>query len=339
MRITHVVVTENFAGVERYVSSVAMELSARGHDVRVIGGQREPMEILLQPTVAWASGSTVKHALLALLGGGRRDIVHVHMTKAELVGVVAKVPLRGKLIATRHFARRRGSSAAARALSVVVNRLADRQLAVSQYVASQLETGAAAVLLSGVAASDGAYAADSKLVLVVQRLEPEKETSFALRVWASSGLAGQGWRLRIVGDGTERAELEGAAQRLGADSGVEFAGWVSDVSAELACAALLLATTPVEAFGLSVAEAMAAGVPVVAVAAGGHVETLGPVEGGVLFPRGDVETAAEALRSLAEDPGRRAHISTTQRAWQREHLSIERHVDHLECVYGGVAAL
>src|SRR4051812_8843820 len=44
MRIAHVVVTNNFAGVERYVSSVAIELALRGHEVAVVGGDQDVVQ-------------------------------------------------------------------------------------------------------------------------------------------------------------------------------------------------------------------------------------------------------------------------------------------------------
>lgn len=337
MRVMHVVVTENFAGVERYVTSVATELAARGHSVGVVGGQGAQMRRALPAAVLWAPGATPLAALPAVLAMGRSDILHVHMTKAELVGVLAKVPARSRLVATRHFARGRGSSPGARAFSRFVNRMADRQLAVSAYVGTRLEKAPHEVLLSGVPLSDNRYDADSKTVLVVQRLEAEKESLFALRVWASSGLAASGWRLRILGDGDERPALERAARELEIEGSVEFAGWAEDVAAELASASVLLATTPVEAFGFSVVEAMAAAVPVVAVASGGHLETLGPVGGCVLYPRADLVSAALALRALAEDPDRRMALGLAERSRQRTHLSIGHHVDALERVYTSLA--
>ena len=43
---------------------------------------------------------------------------------------------------------------------------------------------------------------------MLQRLEPEKDTMTALRAWKASRLAEEGWSLRIVGAGAERAALE-----------------------------------------------------------------------------------------------------------------------------------
>ena len=43
MRITHVVCTENFAGVERHVAGLAQGLHDRGHEVTVLGGDQPRM--------------------------------------------------------------------------------------------------------------------------------------------------------------------------------------------------------------------------------------------------------------------------------------------------------
>lgn len=86
-------------------------------------------------------------------------------------------------------------------------------------------------------------------------------------------LSAVGWNLTLVGDGSQRAHLQELIQHEQIE-GVCWAGHVADVRPYLAQAGLLLAPAPGEPLGLSVLEAMAAGVPVVASLAGGHLETL-----------------------------------------------------------------
>jgi glycosyltransferase involved in cell wall biosynthesis len=108
-------------------------------------------------------------------------------------------------------------------------------------------------------------------VLVLQRLEPEKDTLTALRAWRASQLADDGWSMRVVGEGSERALLEAITASEGISS-VTFVGWATSAEDELANAAILLAPAVAEPFGLAVVEALMAGIPVVASAAGGHLE-------------------------------------------------------------------
>jgi glycosyltransferase involved in cell wall biosynthesis len=191
-----------------------------------------------------------------------------------------------------------------------------------------------AVILNGVRPSPGLWRSSSRTVLVLQRLEPEKDTLTALRAWKASRLVDEGWLMRIVGDGSERAELEAWAKSEGVE-GVTFAGWVTRTRDELANAGIFLAPAPAEPFGLAVVEAMAAGVPVAACAAGGHLETVGNLDSPVLFRPRDHVAAASALRLLRDDDSRERQ-SDAGRNFVRERLTTARHVDELVDAYAGV---
>jgi glycosyltransferase involved in cell wall biosynthesis len=165
----------------------------------------------------------------------------------------------------------------------------------------------------------------------MQRLEAEKDTITALEAWKSSGLATDGWSLRVVGEGSLRAQLESwvEAERV---EGVTFVGWTADVAAELAGAGMLLASAPAEPLGLSVIEAMAAGVPVVASAGGGHLETAGLIEGAPLYRPGDALGAAAAMRCLLDEAAR-ARLSADGRRLVSDRFTVKRHVDRLFAEY------
>jgi glycosyltransferase involved in cell wall biosynthesis len=86
---------------------------------------------------------------------------------------------------------------------------------------------------------------------------------------------------------------------------VRFLGAVDDPRTALAPAQLLLHAADREPFGLVLVEALAAGRPVVAPAAGGPLEIVTP-GCGRLYPPGDAEAGAAALRAVLADPGLRA---------------------------------
>jgi glycosyltransferase involved in cell wall biosynthesis len=332
--VVHVVTTVNFAGVERYVSDVARETAGRGWDVAVVGGHPEQMRAELNGTAAWLPGADAFQASRSLRRVGRRDVCHAHMTVAEAVALATRPLHRAPVVATRHFAARRGASRVGRLLSPWIARGLAREIAVSEYVASRMERRPDAVILNGVRPSPGLWRSSSRTVLVLQRLEPEKDTLTALRAWKASRLVDEGWLMRIVGDGSERAELEAWAKSEGVE-GVTFAGWVTRTRDELANAGIFLAPAPAEPFGLAVVEAMAAGVPVAACAAGGHLETVGNLDSPVLFRPRDHVAAASALRLLRDDDSRERQ-SDAGRNFVRERLTTARHVDELVDAYAGV---
>jgi glycosyltransferase involved in cell wall biosynthesis len=187
------------------------------------------------------------------------------------------------------------------------------------------------VLVTGVPESRSLWQPANRTVLVLQRLAPEKDTMTALRAWEASGLASDGWSLNIFGEGSERAMLERWVASHGA-AGVSFGGWTDDVPGELSRAGMLLATAVAEPLGLSVLDAMAAGVPVVAAAAGGHLETAGLIGGAPMFPPGDHAAAARALRSLRSDAVRLA-LSEAGRRLVTERFTIDRYTDRLLLEY------
>jgi glycosyltransferase involved in cell wall biosynthesis len=175
------------------------------------------------------------------------------------------------------------------------------------------------------------------VVLMAQRLEGEKHTEDALGAWRTSRLGEEGWRLQIAGQGSQRASLERIVEQNSL-VGVEFLGQRSDLASLRGKSSVLLATTPREAFGLSVVEAMAAGLPVVAADGGAHRETVGACEPSLLYPPGDTDACARVLRRLADDVAGRCDIGARLRDYQQAHLRLADHVDQLERIYREVTS-
>lgn len=336
LRVTHVVCTDAFAGVERYVTTLASEEARRGLDVAVVGGERERMaSVLADSSVDWAPGATPLRALRPLLRD-RADIIHAHMTAAEATGLLIATVRPVRLVVTRHFARRRGSSIGPRALGRIITPRLDSQIAISHHVAEHVE-GASTVIYPGTPSADAPPPERrERVVLVLQRLEREKRTELAIRIWAASGLAASGWSMRVVGDGSCRPRLEALSRSLGVNSSCHFLGQQADVARHLGRAGILLAPSDGDAYGLSVVEAMAAGLPVVAAAAGGHLETVGSVPDAALYRPDDLTRAAELLRTLADSAEDRAAYGARLQARQRDEFTVETQVDAVLDVYEGL---
>ena len=336
-RVVHIVATSRFAGVERYVCNVAAATAERGWEVAVVGGDPQRMPTAVGTAVRWEPGATAVESLRSVLRLGRADVSHAHMTVAEAIAVLTRPVHGAPIVSTRHFAARRGTSRAGRVAAPWIAKRVTREIAIGEFVAEHLERPPSAVVVDGVPESACLWKAESLIVLVLQRLEAEKDTLTALRAWKGSRLASEGWAMRVVGDGSQRHDLERyvASEAI---EGVEFTGWTDDVTAELARAGVLLATAVAEPLGLSVLEAMAAGVPVVASAAGGHMETIGAIEDSRLFPPGDASAAARRCAPFVptyyerECPRRVARVAA-------EHFSVECHVDRLLGQYDAARAV
>jgi glycosyltransferase involved in cell wall biosynthesis len=114
-------------------------------------------------------------------------------------------------------------------------------------------------------------------------------------------------------------ELRSLAAERGLGGRIEFTGFRDDVAGELARLDVLVHASVVpEPFGQVVVEGMAAGLPVVATAAGGPAEIVEDGVNGLLYPPGDVEALAQTLRRLAADATLRARLGANARERARD---------------------
>jgi glycosyltransferase involved in cell wall biosynthesis len=140
------------------------------------------------------------------------------------------------------------------------------------------------------------------VVLAVGRLHWQKD--FATLIRAFAVLRGRRpARLVILGEGPERAKLDGLAATLGVAAEVHFAGFVDNPFAWMSRASVLAVTSLSEGFGNVIVEALACGLPVVSTAcAGGPREILGGGRFGRLVPVGDAQALADAMEHTIGDP-------------------------------------
>ncbi|MEO7235892.1 MAG: glycosyltransferase family 4 protein [Lapillicoccus sp.] len=336
MRVLHVISSDRFAGVERHVALLAAAQHDAGKDVVVVGGAAGPMVAAIErPGVRHLAAPTLVRATQqARAFAPRADVVHVHMTASEVAGVVGAMGTSAAVVTTRHFAERRGSTPPARLVGRWAARRMAGQIAVSHYAADALE-GDSVVVHAGVrnGPDESGVLGRGRTVLLAQRLEREKRADLALQVFAASGLASAGWILEVAGTGGEHDQLVRLAARLRISEQTRFVGQQGDVAGLMARAGIFLAPRPDEAYGLSVLEAMAAGLPVVAAGGGGHLETVGRLEHAALYPPGNLSAAADLLSDLAEDVERRGSLATGQQLLQRSSFTLETQESATDAVY------
>jgi glycosyltransferase involved in cell wall biosynthesis len=165
--------------------------------------------------------------------------------------------------------------------------------------------------------------------LVLARLQPYKRIDLAVEACNRLRLP-----LHIVGDGPDRGRLERMAGPT-----VTFLGRLDDAAVrnELAtCRALLWPGE--EDFGLAPIEAQASGRPVIALEAGGALETVIPGVTGTFFRRPTVDSLAEALRDFRDgyDPEamRRNALRFDKRAFKERLYGVleRRYREHAEAL-------
>jgi glycosyltransferase involved in cell wall biosynthesis len=189
-----------------------------------------------------------------------------------------------------------------------------------------------------------------KLVGVVGRLTPIKNQRLfleAVRLLISNGL-GRETRFIVVGDGELRKDLEAATQQLGLTNLVDFTGWLRDLVPVYADLDILALSSSNEGTPVTVIEAMAAGVPVVATDVGGMRElisaggsknaelregTFEVCERGVLVNRDDAAGFARGLKHLIDNPGLAKKMGERGKEYARRCHSKDRLVADMDLLY------
>lgn len=179
---------------------------------------------------------------------------------------------------------------------------------------------------------------EAKLVGIVARLVPIKDHASFIAAAARVARADPSVHFVLAGDGPIRAGLEVAAAEAGLGSRVHFLGWWEDLPALYADLDVVALASRNEGTPVSLLEAMAAGVPVVATAVGGVPDVVCHGETGLLVPPGDPAALAAALASLLGDPERRCTLGLAGRRAAFPAYDAKGLIARIEALYLELAA-
>ncbi len=148
-------------------------------------------------------------------------------------------------------------------------------------------------------------------VVAIGELHPKKGMDVLIRAVS----AVPELRLRVLGEGPARADLEALIQRHGVGKRVELVGFVdrNQLLHEIDAAAVQVVPSRKEPFGLVLLEGFAAGKAVIASRVDGIPEVVGDNNAALLVPPDDIEALADALRTLIAQPRRRTEFGRRAR--------------------------
>lgn len=360
MKILHISSAASFGGGERYVADLTNSLLARGHDLYAVVRPNSPLIAHLKldrqkiKTLPLRNALDVPsaHELARFVARHEIEVVHAHMARDySLAAYAARRNRRAKFIVTRHVLFQmnrlhRHTLARARRVIAVSNAVA-RELRAQRIVTD----GQLAVVPNGVDLDRFSVAFDRDQFLQQLRLPidgPLVGSIGELRtlkrhddfIRAAALIAAQFPRAHFVLAGLDTSlsrevykHLEKLVNETGLKDRFHFLGWVEDAEKLLSTLDVFVSASETESFGLAIAEAMAAGTPVVATATEGAREVVDDRETGLLVPIGDVTRITEAIASLLSDDERRRQMGARARQVVNEKFSLRRMVDQIEQLY------
>lgn len=140
-------------------------------------------------------------------------------------------------------------------------------------------------------------------------------------------------RVLLFGRGPEEEAVQRTVAAAGLGEHVHMLGFRDDLAELLPCLDLLVHPALMEGLGVTLLEAGAAGVPVVASRAGGIPETMVEGETGLLVPPGDAGALTRALVELLQDPERRQRMGEAARRFIERERSVDAMVEGNLAVY------
>ena len=143
-------------------------------------------------------------------------------------------------------------------------------------------------------------------------------------------------KVLILGRGGLRQELEDEAKRLGVEDHVVFTGFRTDLARWLPCLDMVVHPADMEGLGVSLLQASAAAVPVVATRAGGIPEAVEHGVSGLVVEPGDTQALSAAILSLLDNPGMRKAMGAAGRMRAGQHFSTTPMVDGNLALYRDV---
>lgn len=193
------------------------------------------------------------------------------------------------------------------------------------------------VLPNAVAVSDMSHIeGDRFLILSVGSLTAKKDHATLIRACGLLQKRRIGFSLVIVGEGSERTNLESLVHAMGLTEVVSFTGRLDHAAVQewYRNASVFVLTSRIEGSPNVLLEAMAAGLPSVASDIPSVREVL-DAESGVLVPPGESQAFADALERFSADTARRARMGVHARGVIRQRFDPKSRLEKLEVILYG----
>jgi len=316
LRVCHVSLTLKTGGLERILADLARhhdravclpeflairEVGRFADEIRDAGG----IVHRLRPSGRWGQIQQMRR----LFREQGFDVVHTHNTYPHLYASIAARLARVPVVVNTRHGQRAGHGWKSRTQFRWASHLVNRIITVSDDAAKLcievdgIAKGKVQRIWNGIDLTDFAFSgpASQPVAIAVARLSAEKDFPTLLRAVPLVLASVPDFRLRIVGDGPEREPLERLTVELGITRYIEFLGERTDVPELLKEAGFFVSSSLTEGISLTLLEAMAVGLPVVATAVGGNPEIVVAGKTGSLVPSHDPQALPNAIVTMCRN--------------------------------------
>lgn len=332
MKVCEVMAGNEEGGLENHFIDLANALAKR-HEVHVIAharyGERFSSEVAFHALDLSRSRKNpfTLYRLLKLIKTISPDVVHAHANKAAAMIATVRRWIAAPCVATIHSLKRKTG----------MFEHFDHLIAVSQGVTRGIKNRALTIIHNGrnppkvISSGSGEVTADTKTLTFIGRLVHVKGVDVLLN--AFSKIDNREVRLRIVGEGDDRHDLESMADELGLAGRVTFLGNRDDIESVLAETHLVVIASRREGFPLVLVEALLCHRPVVSTRVPGAAEILPEA---VLADIESPESLADRLNWALGNTGRLEKIFAPVFQYAETELTHDHQVAATETVLKNV---
>ncbi|MFZ5644401.1 MAG: glycosyltransferase family 4 protein [Bacillota bacterium] len=343
----------------RYEHMVACPYGRMAEAFEEMGAITFPLP--LKGEMSPSSDMAAVKALISILKEHRVDIIHVHGSKAGVVGrlaaMIAGVPF---VVMTVHNSifydhlpawKTKIYAAAERFLAgrtkkiITVSEALRRELIFREKIGPEklitVYNGIETDIFMG--KKDRVYAesvlgipSGKKIVGTVARLAPQKGVKFFIQAAALLAEKIDGLVFVVIGDGPLRHELEDEARKLKVADIIIFTGERKDVPGLMPGMDVFVLASVTEGLPLTILEAMVAGRPVVATRVGGIPEIIDEEVNGILVDPGDAMGLAAAVEAVLADKEKAERMGEYARSRVLGNFTACMMVNGIESVYAGI---
>ncbi len=350
MNILHIVLGLNIGGLERLVLDLVrfrsrdinptiLCLEKKGplgegiNDIRI-------MELGKKDGFDWKLFTRIRD----IAKEGRIDLIHTHNQAAHIYGSIAGLISGIPVVHTKH-GRNRSEDRKATCLNRLCSMLSRKVVTVSvdsAQVSTVIENVPAhkvTTIHNGIdidafsSLSPSRSASPAVNIGIVARLVPDKDHLTLLRSCKILARDFSNFTLFLVGDGPLREGLQAAAVELGIARNVRFMGFRHDVATLLRSFDIFALSSVTEGLSLTLLEAMASGIPIVATDVGGNSEVVVHGKTGFIVPAQSPEAFADKLLLLSKDSKLRVQMGNAGRKRVEEKFNIRITAKRYEALY------